>query len=484
MRATALAAILSVHAHGLAQPAPPQTLTLASVLEPLFATPRLPGARFGVVVMDAASGQVLFQHEPDLALNPASNTKILTAAAALSLLGPERRFVTALHANVRAGVAREIVLAGRGDPSLRTADLLDLARQAYAAGLRRVEEDVLVDDTYFGSEHLPPAFEQHPREVAAYRAAVGAASIDGNALTVRVRPGVVGGPAHVACDPPGYCLLAAEVTTLAGESNRVNLEAQSIRDGRERLRVTGNVSPTAPAIVSTRRLEHPAFAAGWALRSALETVGVRVHGAVRVSAAPGDLEPIARHHSPPLSALLYEVGKDSNNFYAEMVLLAIAAGAEGNGAASFTRGAERVVAWARNAGIPVEGLVVRNGSGLYDANRMSARQLAEVLRAAWRDPAIRNEFVAQLAVAGVDGTLRSRLREVGVGRVVRAKTGTLDDVVALSGFVLTGDPGRALVFSVLANGVHGHGPEARALIDQIVLRLVRSSQGPSVAAIP
>ncbi len=196
MRAAALAVALLVNPHGFAQPAPAPGVALASVLEPLLAGLRVPGARLGVIVVDAATGQVVFQHDADLPLNPASNAKILTAAAALSLLGPERRFVTALHGDVRGGVARELVLKGQGDPSLRTADLLDLARQARAAGLRRVEGDVIVDDTWLGAEHLPPAFEQRPRETAAYRAAVGAVSVDENVLTVRVSAPARRGPSR------------------------------------------------------------------------------------------------------------------------------------------------------------------------------------------------------------------------------------------------------------------------------------------------
>jgi D-alanyl-D-alanine carboxypeptidase/D-alanyl-D-alanine-endopeptidase (penicillin-binding protein 4) len=480
MRAVALAVALLVNPHGFAQPAPAPGIALASVLEPLInAGLCVPGARLGVIVADAATGQVVFQHDADLALNPASNAKILTAAAALSLLGPERRFVTSLYGDVRGGVARELVLKGQGDPSLRTADLLDLARQARAAGLRRVEGDVIVDDTWLGGEHLPPAFDQRPRETAAYRASVGAVSVDENVLTVRVRPGAPGTLASVEAEPPGYAVVASEVTTVEGAPARLAIDTQTLRDGRTRVRVTGNVLPGAPMATYTRRLEGPAFAAGYALRAMLEAAGVRVTGAVRVAAAPtGDGARIARRESLPLSALLYEVGKDSNNFYAEMTLLAVAAGREGGPGTTFARGAERVVAWAHGAGVATEGVVVRNGSGLYDANRISARQLAEVLRAAWRDPAIRDEFVSQLAVAGSDGTLRERLREAGGGRVVRAKTGTLDDVIALSGYVLTRDPGRALVFAVLANGVRGHAAEARALADEVVGRLVRSSVAP------
>ena len=99
-------------------------------------------------------------------------------------------------------------------------------------------------------------------------------------------------------------------------------------------------------------------------------------------------------------------------------------------------------------------------------------------RAAWRRPSLREEFITQLAVGGDDGTLHNRLRIPGAERVVRAKTGTLDDVIALSGYVLAVDPGRPLVFSILANGVRGHGPETRQIADRVVAALVRASRAP------
>lgn len=118
-------------------------------------------------------------------------------------------------------------------------------------------------------------------------------------------------------------------------------------------------------------------------------------------------------------------------------------------------------------GVDTEGLVMVNGSGLFDGNRVAPRHITQTLVAAYHDPAIAPEYVSLLAVAGSDGTLQSRLQDLPRPRMVRAKTGTLRDVIALSGYVL-GDPERSIAFSFLANGVAGKQRAARELADDIV----------------
>ncbi len=464
-------AALALTGHVGAQ-SPAAAPPLATTLAPLITPAVLPGARVSVIVMEAGSGRVLYERDPDAALNPASDTKLLTASTALAVLGPDRRFTTGLY-GAQSGdvVTGALVLRGDGDPSLATGDLYALARELVESGVRRVDGDLVVDDTALGSEHLPPAFEQQPGESAPFRASVGAVSIDENVLTVRVRPGAIGGPAIVSAEPRGFVEVEGAPLTSSGATPSVDIEVTTLPDGRARARVTGTFPASTRSAAYRRRLEQPSLAAGWAMRSALEDLGVRVTGTVRVGAAPRDLAALATHRSDALSALLYEVGKESNNFYAEMTLLAIGA-AGATGPVTFQRGTERVLDWCRQAGVNTRGLVLRNGSGLYDANRVSARQLAQVLRANWRRPAVRDEFVSQLAVGGGDGTLRHRLHIAGAERMVRAKTGTLDDVIALSGYVLAPDPARTLVFSFLANGVRGRAPATRQLADQIVTALV------------
>jgi D-alanyl-D-alanine carboxypeptidase/D-alanyl-D-alanine-endopeptidase (penicillin-binding protein 4) len=428
------------------------------------------GATFGVVVMEATSGRVLFSAHGADALNPASNTKLLTAAAALSLLGPSSTYETALHGAREGAVARSVALVGEGDPSLRARDLDALAAELAASGVRTVEGDIALDDARFGAQHLPPAFEQRPDEQAAYRASVSALAIDEAAITLNLRGGMEGVRCDAWATPDGAVVVEGEAI-VAGRA-ALTSQFDAMADGRLRV-VVGGRCTTGPTVIR-RRVEDPTRVVGFALAAALRRHGI-THAGSYVLGAPAPRPPqLASHRSLPLSTLLYEVGKDSNNFTAEMTLLAIGAAAQSP--ASFVVAAERVVGWARARGVETAGLVLRNGSGLYDANRMSAMQLAQVLRAAWRDPSIRDEFVAQLAVGGDDGTLRRRLAIPGAPRVVRAKTGTLDDAVALSGYVLTADPSRTLIFSVLANGIRGHADEARRRADEIATVVARATQ--------
>ena len=166
--------------------------------------------------MDASTGTVLFAHQGDLALNPASNQKLVTAAAALSRLGPEFRMRTALYGRVDGDGVATLSLRGYGDPSLGQADLIELARDLADHGVRRVGE-IVVDATYFDDQILPPAFEQQPNEIAPFRAATGAVSVDGNAYVLRVLPGAtVDAPARVRLDGAGYFALESTISTAGG----------------------------------------------------------------------------------------------------------------------------------------------------------------------------------------------------------------------------------------------------------------------------
>jgi len=457
--------------------APDATPALSVRLDAAVASVRVAGAHLSVVVLDAATGNVLYDHNAAEELNPASNAKLVTAAAALSLLGADRTYTTTLHGTLAGRTVRGgIVLRGGGDPSLRTGDLFEMARQLSGRGVDRIEGGVIVDDRAFGTEHLPPAFEQQPHESAPFRASVSAASVDENDLTLHVAAGASeGAAALVTLDPPGYAELSASVTTRAAGRADIVFDTTPGPSGREAAHVSGSFPLHADAATYRRRIDNPSLATGYALRAALEAAGIRVAGPVRVDPSAAARPTLASHESAPLSALLYELGKDSNNFYAEMTLLAIGA-SDHPPAVTFAHASDLVRAWVRSVGIDDTGMRLRNGSGLFDANRISPRQIAEVLRATWRDPAIRDEYIAQLAVAGDDGTLEHRIQVTGADRWVRAKTGTLDDVIALSGYVLSPDPGRTLVFSCITNGIHGHQAEARRLADRIARELVSEQQ--------
>jgi D-alanyl-D-alanine carboxypeptidase/D-alanyl-D-alanine-endopeptidase (penicillin-binding protein 4) len=176
--------------------------------------------------------------------------------------------------------------------------------------------------------------------------------------------------------------------------------------------------------------------------------------------------------SEPVAALLSRLGKNSDNFVAEMLVKIMAA--EHTHTPGTTAAGLGVVQDAlRRLRIPVSNkLHMINGSGLFQGNLVTTELLSQTLVAMYRDPSLHPEYIAHLAVGGADGTLARRFNQLRVPRVVRAKTGTLNDVIALSGYVLGPKPGKAYAFSYLANGVKGKQAAARTLIDRIVETLV------------
>jgi D-alanyl-D-alanine carboxypeptidase/D-alanyl-D-alanine-endopeptidase (penicillin-binding protein 4) len=234
--------------------------------------------------------------------------------------------------------------------------------------------------------------------------------------------------------------------------------------------VSGTVAADSRLVRYTRRAEDPRLLAGYALKALLEKADVRVSGDVKLGSARGHT--LARHLSDPLSTLLYSLGKQSDNFYAEMIFKGLGGEAKSRPAKAVDA-SEVVMQWLDRINASDSGIVVKNGSGLFDANRVTAQSVVSVLRWAWLEPEVGPEFVAQLSVGGVDGTLHKRFRQEITRRRVRAKTGTLDDVIALSGYVLR-DGGRPpIAFSILWNHVAGKQDRARKATDRLVEQIAR-----------
>ena len=479
---TALAALSSPHtaAQDAPHPAAPAA-PLERTLRDLVTRAAL-GDSVGVSVVDARTGRVLFAHHPDLALNPASNEKLITAATALTALGADFRMLTGVYGRIEGdAVVGGVYLKGGGDPTLRLADFVELAQALVDRGVRRIDE-VVVDGTYFDDHVLPPSFEQQPNEVAAFRAPISALAVDENAYDLRIVPGAAeGDAATVRLAAAGYFTVTNEVTTTAGGEPHVIADQRGAGDTLT-LRVRGTVPLGIRGVSYRRRVENPVPFAGHAFVEALRRLGIRAPVRVRVAATPPDAPLITSHRSAPLSQILSALGKDSDNFVAEMVLKVV--GAERHRPGRTADGAAAALALLEVAGVPHGAATIVNGSGLFDGNLVAASHFTKLLSHVYRDPALRSEYLAQLAVAGVDGTLTNRLRDVPRG-VVRAKTGTLNNAIALSGFVL-GPNDEAYAFSVLTNGVAGkHGP-ARTLCDETVRALVAqlhpTYQPPGTAA--
>ncbi len=435
----------------------------------LLGDPLLKGAKASIAVRRVGGGPWLLAFDADQRLHPASNAKIVTTATALVELGPGYQYRTDLAADtLEGGVAGNLYLVGRGDPRFVSEDLWVLVEDARESGLVKVKGDLVVDDTWFTKERTPPGYADKKDDDAAYRAPTGAMSLNFNSVTVRLLPGAkAGAKPRVRVRPDsGYLKVVNDATTTRGGKERLTAHASAEGDGTK-LVVGGRIPVGHRGLVIRRRIDNPPRFAGLALREMLKRAGIKVEGKVRVGKAPGKRRRLARHMSPPLASLVGDINKLSNNFMAEHVVRTL--GAE-KGKSADWKGGLAVVRRFLEKQVKLEGPFRQaNGSGLFGDTAFSARQMVEVLRYMHNVSPPLPEFAASLAIGGVDGTLRKRVRGLPRG-VVRAKTGTLNGVVCLSGYVTLGD-GSLAAFSILMNDVKGRAWKVWKVQDEMAKAL-------------
>lgn len=434
--------------------------------------PRLGGGKVHVFVVDLSTGRDVVAVQPDKGVSVASNAKLVTAAAALSLLGPDFRFKTEVHAGQREGkrVTGDLYLKGYGDPSLDEGRLWQLASDVYDSGIREVSGGLVIDESYFDGQRLAPLFGTRDTD-AHYRAPVGALSLNHNAVQVEVRPAAAAGdPATVITVPhSSHVRVRGNVTTVGpGRRTRVRVTTRS-RKRHLLVRVSGRVRLGYSGRRFRKRVNDPGLFTARAFLDLLKRRGVRVRGRrVRRDAVPEDAKLLAVRYSRPLAEIVRHLNKTSSNFAAETVLKVI--GAESAGTpGTWPAGLEAVSKFLAGIGIRRGSYSLQNGSGLYESSRFSARQIVHLLRKAHADFRYGADFVASLAIAGVDGTLAHRFVGTGLERYVRAKTGTLAGVVALSGYAGAKTQQGPLAFAVLLTGLPPRATAAaRDVADEIV----------------
>ncbi len=410
----------------------------------------------------AVHGREVASHRADEPLNPASVTKVFTAAVALATLGADATIETRVVASGEGPTRPVLAVVGGGDPLMVADDLRDLARCVRDAGVREASR-LVVDTGPFSHDALPPAFDRKDTD-APYRAGVGGLQVAFNRVIVTVIPGKPGSLPEVRLDPASaYFQVRNEAVTRAagagkkGRSPPLRVFVEPVPGGAPVLRVTGTMTSRGPVVVA-KRVPNPATHAGFVFRAALEQMGVRVAAGPEVGRAPEGARVLCRHRSPPIREMLVPMLKESQNQVAESLLRLCGAERAGGRAVGFGEGAQVLRDFlTREVGLDPAQARFTNGSGLYDANAVTARAVVRLLETMRKDDRFQ-PAIAALPVAGVDGTLKNRLNKTALRGRVRAKTGTLDGVVSLAGYVDLRD-GRTLAFAVL---VQGSGRKIRA----------------------
>ena len=455
----------------------------ASLLEVLQREP-LSASRVGMHMVSLEDGSVVFSHNGDELLNPASNVKLVTAAAALVTLGPEYRFETEFLVEpelVAGGKVKTLYVRGKGDPTMTTERLYQVASELFHTGLREVQEIVL-DDSWFDAEATPPGYDQEDTD-RAYMAPTGALSLNWNAVGVYLRPGEAAGQKGVVELEPHSDFFVVEnaLTTGSRRARRFSVSSEAAGD-RQRIVVRGQVPAGGGYVSLWKKIDNPTMYFGQTLKQMLAMRGVKVRGRVKPGSISSKAKLLYVSHSETFDIVLKRLNKLSSNFVAEQLLKTMGAEARGM-PGTFTKGIDVVEDFlAREVGIPRGTYVMKNGSGLNDTNRFSAVQLHRVLRHMYQRFPLAPEYLSSLGIAGKDGTLRYRFDGTeAVGRL-RAKTGTLENVSALSGYVQAAG-GERIIFSMVVNDYPGRsGPVVRGL-DALgaAVASVGSSSGPSRA---
>ena len=441
----------------------------------------LHNARVGVSIIDITTGQTIYERDPDGRYNAASNAKLTTMAAALSQLGPDFQYETTIYADQwdrSSTVKGDLFVVGRGDPSLDNEALARLVSQLQRAGITRVTGGLVVDDSYFDGEVLPPHFDEQPDEQKSFRAPVSALSLNFNAVAAVVRPGTgSGAPAVITLDPDNdYVTIVNNVSTIKTGRTRLHVKLTEHRNSIE-MKLVGRIRTDSTPRRVRRRITHPFEYFGSVLRQVVAHHGIHLgNRTAKRGSPPPSATPLASGTSQPLGVLVRGPGKFSNNFMAEAIFKTV--GAESLNDVRPATWADAQLATkqflVQTVGLPDGSFRVDNGSGLFASNELSPRQIATVLRVAYRDFRYGPEYVSSLAFAAADGTLSERMAEGPGERQVRAKTGTLSTVSALSGYVAV-DGTRPLAFSILVNDIpkrSGSLSAARSLQDDIAEALV------------
>lgn len=484
----------------------PETQRLASDLAGMIRVPGWSNDAWGVLVVSLDHGDTLFAHRADQPLIPASNLKLYTSAGALYFLGPDYRYGTylATSARVEAGVLQgDLHVYGTGDPTLSDRFLetdLDVweafADTLAALGVREIQGDVVGDGSYFEGPSTGNGWQTSYIN-AWYAAPAGALSFNDNLVTLRVRPAAQSGWRPVVQLVPGGAGVAIVnlATTVDGAGGRIEV-TRAAYDGP--IVVRGEIGRGAGDVWHGVPVPDPARYSAAVFREVLEAKGIRVTGVVRSIHdparslfserrvyAPGfddgqSPRVLALHRSPPLIEILKVVNKRSHNLYAEQVLRTVGRSALGSG--SIQGGARAIeLMIERETGVASSMLTMNDGSGLSVLDRASPQSLVGLLSVMSRSPMFET-YLSTLTVAGERG-LR-RMGGTAAQSNLRAKTGTINNVSALSGYV-TAANGERLAFSIISNGVPSTW-RAKRVEDQIGARLASFSRprpaAPSAAA--
>jgi serine-type D-Ala-D-Ala carboxypeptidase/endopeptidase (penicillin-binding protein 4) len=461
--------LLSVWLPWLAVSLPAQAASLPGPVASALARAGIPQSAAGFYVHEIGAPRPLVAFGADRALNPASTIKLLTTYAALELLGPAYTWPTEAYAAghlTRGVLTGDLILKGYGDPKLTLENFWLLLRSLRARGLADIRGDLVLDRSYFAPD-TAEATGLDDKPMRPYNTAPDALLLNFKSVRVQFFPDPVARTVRIVAEPelPQVRI----VNDLVLDDARCGYwEARLQHDLRDdadaaRLRFAGRLAAACGehdryfSVLGPNEYALSLFQVLW------RELGGTFSGGVREGNADPDARLLATWKSQTLAETVRDINKFSNNVMARQLFLTLGAAAEG--APATTEKSVRVIGqWLADKGLAFPELVLENGAGLSRIERLSARSLGQLLLSAYRSP-LMPELIASLPLAAADGTMKKRVKNAAVAGRAHMKTGTLDDVRAIAGYVLDAQ-GRRLVVVFIVN--HPNAFSAQAVQDALL----------------
>ena len=430
---------------------------LSAELDAIIGSPHLKGSAFGLTVYSVNQGRFICEVNGSRPLVPASNQKLLVTAAALIELGPDFTFTTKLYAagSVKDGVLYgDLILRGGGDPNLsgrfnggNVCYAVDAwVRAVQDAGITQMTGRLVIDDLLYDTQFFHPSWPANQTH-RWYAAGIGALSLNDNCIDLTIKPTSLGAPAEFAFEPyTPYITVRNDCKTVSGKStNNITIS----RRDRE-IYLGGTIGARSQGYSASVAIHDPGLFAGAVFRDRLYEAGIRPAGVLRAERTPNynSMRPLMEYHSQDLATTLKVTNAQSQNFYANTLLKYLGARRFGQG--SFENGIAAVRDILSSRGLLSDTVVIDDGCGLSHENRISTTDLVMVMESMYSS-GYRDVYVGSLAVPGdPEGTLRRRLNGEQHSARIYAKSGYINNVKALSGYVIR-DDGEVLIFAFVVN---------------------------------
>lgn len=465
-----LLAGLILLAAGWSAPAASQAAKLTELPDSvvkILARHKIPETSVSAYVAQVGATAPLLTVNADMPRNPASVIKLVTTYSALEALGPAYQWRTEAYLDGRLDggeLKGDLLLKGYGDPYLVTERLWLLERELRKHGLRNIDGDLVIDDSWFAREELDPgAFDGQPYR--AYNALPNALLVNFQAVNFTFRPDEARGRVQIMTDPALDNLEVRNQMRLirggCGSSKSGISMVVGSDPAHPRVTFSGALASNCPEYQLLRSvLDGPSYAYG-AFRGLWEEQGGRLSGGLRHGQVPPGKKPVVTFLSPPLAEVIRPVNKFSNNVMSRQIFLTM--GAEMFGPpGTIDKGQRATVATLARQGLNFPELELGNGAGLARETRISAESLGKLLLAA-RKSRFSAEFKASMSLAGLDGTTRRRFQQDSTAGEMHLKTGTLNSVTSIAGYVRS-ESGPEYVVVLVVNGARatwGGGQEAQ-----------------------